>query len=148
MALIAAYRDNEVSSNHPTGKMITECKNDIPNVLHIELGPLNLDTLNTLINTAFPTVNTLTLAEVVLKKTEGTFLLLLFFYYVFVFLVIFSLSPLSLIYPNLFVQAIPFLYCSSLKPYTTRECCASTRSLKRGTGISRTFKTFVLLVMW
>ena len=72
MALVAAYRDNEISPAHATGKMIAECKTTVDSMLHIQLGPLDLDTINTLVNTAFPTTNTSALSEIILKKTEGT----------------------------------------------------------------------------
>lgn len=73
MAFIAAYRDNEVTPTHSTGKMIAECKKTVPNLLNIELGPLDISTLNTLVNSAFPATNTSALADVILKKTEGKF---------------------------------------------------------------------------
>jgi predicted ATPase len=71
MAFIAAFRDNEINPAHSAGKVIAECKATIPSLLNIELGPLSLSSLNTLVNSAFPATNTSALAEVVLKKTEG-----------------------------------------------------------------------------
>lgn len=78
MVFISAYRDNEVSPTHPTGKMIAECKATLPNLLHIELGPLSITILNELVNSAFPATNTSALSDVVLKKTEGIFQQFLF----------------------------------------------------------------------
>ncbi len=72
IALITAYRSNEVSSNDMIGKAIEECKASIPSV-SIELAPLKVDALNSLINSIFPSNNTMALAEVVMKKTSGIY---------------------------------------------------------------------------
>lgn len=74
IVIISAYRDNEVLPTYATGKTIAECKATVPNLLNIELRPLNIKTLNELVNSAFPATNTSALAEIVLKKTEGIYL--------------------------------------------------------------------------
>lgn len=71
IALIGAYRSNEVNATSGTGKVIEECKSTTSGLVNIELGPLNLQTLDSLISHTFPSTHTMSLSQVVLKKTEG-----------------------------------------------------------------------------
>jgi predicted ATPase len=73
LLVIAAYRDNEVSANHPAMLTLSEIEKQGTKINRLFLAPLNLNRVNELIADALKIDRALTqkLAELIWQKTQG-----------------------------------------------------------------------------
>lgn len=73
LVIIGAYRSNEVDPNHPLTDTVNQIVNDGKQVEHLEIGPLSLESVNSLVSDVIHAnpEQSFALTNIVYKKTQG-----------------------------------------------------------------------------